>query len=335
MRTHRRQGGWATGLVAVALLVGRLALAPAVAPGAEEVVRLGDLLALSNAGIYIAIEKGFFKEEGVQNDIATFASAAKMLPALAAGELDVSVGGASAGLLNAIAQGAPYRVVADKGQARAGTGFTMLTVRKDLVESGQVKSVKDLKGRKVAFFAKGIIHDYVMGKMAEEEGLGIRDFEITYLAAPNQLTALEAKAIDAAVTTEPWGARFEERKAAVRFRMPDQVKGLTPVQIGVVIYAGKFATTRREVAQRWMTAYRKGVGFFNTKGPQDPEVLAILEKYTKVPAATIKAVFPPYLAPDGRPSVESLADQIKWFVANGYMPQAIPVDKALDLQYLR
>jgi hypothetical protein len=76
-----------------------------------------------------------------------------------------------------------------------------------------------------------------------------------------------------------------------------------------------------------MNAYRKGVSFFNTKGPQDPEVLAILEKYTKVPAAIIKAVFPPYLAPDGKPSLESLADQIKWFVANGYMPQPITTEK--------
>jgi len=335
MDANGRKRGMRRLPVGGAAFVGLLALAPMAAGAAEEVVRLGDLLALSNAGIYLAIDKGFFKEQGIQNEISTFASAGKMLPALAAGELDVSVGGASAGLLNAIAQGAPYRVVGDKGQARAGTGFTMLTVRKDLVDSGQVKSVKDLKGRRVAFFAKGIIHDYVLGKMAEEEGLTIKDFEITYLGAPSQLTALETKAIDAAVTTEPWGARFEERRVAVRFRMPDQVKGLAPVQIGVIIYAGKFATERRDAAQRWMNAYRKGVSFFNTKGPQDPEVLAILEKYTKVPAAIIKAVFPPYLAPDGKPSLESLADQIKWFVANGYMPQPITTEKVLDLQYLK
>jgi NitT/TauT family transport system substrate-binding protein len=330
-----RNGKGPGGSLGLALLLALAALRPAAARAQEEVVRLGDLLALSNAGVYIAIEKGFFKAQDIRNDIATFASAGKMLPALTAGELDVSVGAPGAGLFNAIAQGAPYRVVADKGQARIGTGYTMLTVRKDLVDSGQVKSVRDLKGKRVSVFAKGITHDYLMGKMAEEVGLSIKDFDLIALAAPNQLTAFETKAIDAAITTEPWGARFEERKAAVRFRTPDQVKGLGPVQVGIVIYAGKFAAERHAVAQRWMNAYRRGVEYYNTKGTHDPEVLAILEKYTKVPAATIKAAIPLSLAPDGRPSVENLADQIRWFVANGYMPEAVGVDKVVDLQYLK
>ena len=334
MRTGR--GGTGLGqALGLAVLLWQVVLAPVAARAQEDAVKLGDLLALSNAGIYLAIDEGFFKEQGIRNDSTTFASAGKMLPALTAGELDVSVGAPSAGLFNAIAQGAPYRIVADKGQARTGAGYTMLTVRKDLVDSGQVKSVRDLKAKKVSFFAKGITHDYIMGKMAEEVGLSIKDFDITYLAAPNQLTAFETKAIDAAITTEPWGARFEERKVAVRFRMPDQVKGLGPVQVGIVIYAGRFAAERHAVAQRWMNAYRKGVQYYNAKGGQDPEVLAILEKYTKAPAQTIKAVIPPYLAPDGKPSVENLADQIKWFVANGYMPEAVGVDKVVDLQYVK
>src|SRR3972149_3788702 len=77
---------------------------------AQETVKLGDLAAISNAAIYIAVEKGFFKEQGVVTDITNFASAAKQVPALVAGELEVSVGSASAGLFNAVAQQAPFRI---------------------------------------------------------------------------------------------------------------------------------------------------------------------------------------------------------------------------------
>ncbi len=318
--------------VAIVLCLGVL---PGTAPAQEDVVKLGDLLAISNAGVYIAIEKGYFKEQGIRNDINTFASAAKALPALTAGELDVSVGTPSAGLFNAIAQGAGFRIVADKGQARAGTGYFMLVVRKDLVTSGQVKSVRDLKGRKVSLFAKGTNFDYLLGKMAEEVGMTIKDFDLTYLAAPNQLTAFETKAIDAAITVEPWAARFAEKGLAVRFRTPDQVKGLGPVQTAVIIYSDRFIKERRPVAQRWMNAYLEGARFFNTHGPHDPEVLAILEKYTKVPAHTIKAAIPHYQARDGRPILESLTDMINWFAANGYMEQRIGVDKVVDLSFLR
>src|SRR5690349_13545616 len=164
---------------------------------AEDTVKLGDLSAISNAAVYIAIEKGFFKEQGVFTDVANFISAAKQVPALVAGELEVSVGSASAGLFNSVAQQAPFRIVADKGQAREGFGFSLLTVRKDLVDSGQVKTFRDLKGKKIAILAKGNVQHYLLGKMAEEAGLTINDVELTFLDAPNQVTAYETKAIDA------------------------------------------------------------------------------------------------------------------------------------------
>jgi len=319
-------------LLCLALVAGSL---PATAGAQEEVVRLGDLPVLSNAGLYIAMEKGFFREQGIRNEVSSFASAAKMVPALTAGELDVSVGAASAGLFNAIAQGAPFRIVADKGQARAGTGFVLLVVRKDLVDSGQVKSVKDLKGKKVAIFAKGIIQDYLLGKMAEEVGLTIKDFEITYLAGPSQVTAFETKAIDAALTAEPWPARLEERGLVARFRTPDQVKGLGPVQVAAIIYSGKFIQERRPVAQRWMNAYIKGCEFYVARGARDPEVVAIMEKYTKVPAQVIRAATPYYQDAKGQMNLESLADQIQWFVASGFMKEKIGIDRVVDLSFLK
>jgi NitT/TauT family transport system substrate-binding protein len=316
------------------LSVAMLILLPSRARSQVETVKLGDLAAISNAAVYIAIEKGFFKEQGVVTEISNFASAAKQVPALVAGELEVSVGSATAGLFNAVAQQAPFRIVADKGQAREGYGFSLLAVRKDLVDSGQVKSFKDLKGKKIAILAKGNIQHYLVGKMAEEVGLTINDVELSFLDAPNQVTAFETKAIDAAYAVEPWVARFTERGVAVRFRTPDQVKGLGPVQVGVIIYSGKFITERRPVAQRWMNAYLKAADLFHKNGTKDPEIAAILEKYTKVPAKVVQTAIPPYQDPNGRPLRENLADQAQWFSSNG-MQQKISIDNALDLSFLK
>jgi len=315
-------------------LIIALALSPSAARAQSETVKLGDLAAISNAAVYIAVEKGFFKEQGVVTDITNFASAAKQVPALVAGELEVSVGSATAGLFNAVAQQAPFRIVADKGQARQGYGFSLLTVSKDLVDSGQVKSFRDLKGKKIAILAKGNIQHYLVGKMAEEVGLTINDVELTFLNAASQVTAFETKAIDAAYAVEPWAARFAERGVAVPFRTPDQVKGLGPVQVGVIIYSGKFINERRPVAQRWMNAYLKAAEVFHKNGTKDPEIAAILEKYTKVPAKVIQTAISPYQDPSGKLLVENLADQAEWFTKNG-MQQKISIDNALDLSFLK
>lgn len=330
IRMSTRRGGWRCFLLMTAMV-----MLPPVASAQEEVVRLGDLLAISNVGIYAAIEKGYFKEQGIRNEIATFASAARMPPALVAGELEISVGTAGAGLFNSIAEGAPFRIVADKGQARAGSGYVLLSVRKDLVDSGQVKSVKDLKGRRVALYAKGAIHAYLLGKMAEEVGLKITDFDLIYMGAPDQMAAFETKAADATITAEPWAARLEEQGLAVKFRLPEQVKGLGPVQIANIIYSGKFIKERRAVAQRWMNAYIRGARFYAERGAKEDEVAAIVEKYTKVPAKVVKAAIPHYQDPQGRPNLESLADQIAWLTANGYMKAPIPVEKTIDLSFLK
>jgi NitT/TauT family transport system substrate-binding protein len=327
MANRKMMGIWVLSLAILGLLPSRVV-------GQVETVKLGDLAAISNAAIYIAVEKGFFKEQGVNTEISNFDSAAKMVPALVAGELEVSVGSASAGLFNAVAQQAPFRIVADKGQTREGYGFSLLAVRKDLVDSGQVKTFKDLKGKKIALLAKGNIQHYLVGKMAEEVGLTINDVELSFLGAPNQVTAFETKAIDAAYAVEPWVARFTERGVAVRFRTPDQVKGLGPVQVGVIIYSGKFINERRPVAQRWMNAYLKAAELFHKNGTKDPEIAAILEKYTKVPAKVIQTAIPPYQDPNGRVLRDNLAEQAQWFASNG-MQQKVSIDNALDLSFLK
>ena len=92
---------------------------------------------------------------------------------------------------------------------------------------------------------------------------------------------------------------------------------------------------RRAVAQRWMDAYLRGCQEYVERGPNDPEILSILQKFTRVPAKAIKAAIPYYQDPKGKLALESLADQIAWFVANGFMSEQIGVERAADLSSLR
>src|SRR5712692_8378920 len=229
-------------------------LAPWPAP-ADETVRIGDLPAISNAGIYVAIEQGFFKEKGIVVESERFASGAKMIAPLATGQLDVAIGTPSAALYNSIASGMDFRIVADKGQQRLGYSFVPLVVRKDLWESGRVRSVKDLKGLKVASGAKGINLDYFLAKTLEHAGLAFDSIDMTYLAYPDVLRALAAKAVDAAIAPEPWGVRAEEQKVGVRAFLTEQVPAIATFQVAVVMYSGRFIKERPKVARDFLQAY--------------------------------------------------------------------------------
>jgi len=302
---------------------------------AEEVVKMGDLPALSSAGLYIAMEKGYFAEREMKVETERFASAAKMMPALATGQIDVATGAPSAGLYNAMASGMDFKVVADKGQIRPGHGGRLLIVRKDLVDSGQVKSVKDLRGRTVAIGARAIALDYFLAKAMEEAGLTYESLSITYLAYPDAVKALASKAIDAMWGPEPWGARAEAQGVGVRFLLPDHVKAITPFQVGVIMYSGKFMRERPRAARDFLAAYVKGAREYNQKGAKDPELMAILSKHTKVPVETIKASIPFWIAPDGKPRTRDLLVLQDFFFEKGWIKTKLPAEKIVDLSFLQ
>ena len=154
------------GLVLVLTMVSTADMAPA-AQGAEPVVvRVGVLGVISDAGVYVAMERGYFQDEGIRVEVQRFTAGAKMVPALVTGELEVAGGTAAAGLFNAVASGMDFKVVADKGQNRPGHEYTTLVVRKDLVESGAVRSLADLKGRRVAHLpGQGVVTQYILGRV--------------------------------------------------------------------------------------------------------------------------------------------------------------------------
>ena len=90
------------------------------------VVNVGAASTTSDAPIYIADKKGYFREEGLEAKVTNFRSAADMVAPLGIGQLDAGAGSASAGLYNAMLQGIRIKVVADKASSAPGYGATKI-----------------------------------------------------------------------------------------------------------------------------------------------------------------------------------------------------------------
>lgn len=312
-----------------ALLFGR---AMPTAQAAE--VRTGYLPATSFAPIFIALEKGFYKEAGVEVTLQRFASGSKMIAPLSSGALDVAAGGWGAGLINAIAAGTDMRVVADKGQVRPGHGFVMFQVRKDLFDSGQVKGVKDLKGMKLATYGAGLAGQYFLAKLFEAGGAAYEDDRWVQLAPPQAFQALQNKAVAGSFAVEPWGTRATEAGLAVNLTRADQLPETKVFQIALIMYGGKFIRERHGDAKNTMKGYVKGIRFLNERGPANDEVVAILGKFTKVPADILKKSIPFYLANDGKPHLESMQALQEWLFKGQLITKMVPLSQLVDLQFL-
>src|SRR3954468_15027867 len=150
-KMHRRMArGFrpAVSLLAVlaALLVSLADAAPgdlALAQGLAR-VRMGVLGVLPEAGIFVAMEQGYYREQGIELDTTQFDSAARMVPSLGTGQLDAGDGSHSAGLFNAVARDIRIKLVADSGSSPPGQPIVALMFRRGLVDSDQLRGPADL-----------------------------------------------------------------------------------------------------------------------------------------------------------------------------------------------
>src|SRR5229473_2877463 len=198
----------------------------------------------SDAPFFIADKKGYFADEGLKVKIIRFDSAAKMIPSLGTGELDVGSGATSAGLYNAAKRGVSIKIVADKARSAKGYGFQSFLVRKDLMDSGKVKGLKDFKGLKVALSAIGNSESALLDVALKKGGLSFADIEPIYLGFPEHTPAYLNRAIDASLTVEPTTSQILKMGTAVKLIGADDI--YRDFQTAVTFYGASFIKNKPE-----------------------------------------------------------------------------------------
>src|SRR3954453_16249231 len=200
--------------------------APAIAPNAgaagprAEGGKAASPPSMGQAPIFVAQERGYFAEEGIsfEDPGLDTASSANFFPALATNQLDVAGGGITSALFNAINQGVIVRVALGMTTAPPGDKSSGLLVRKELVDSGRVHDLGDLRGLRAAFTSKGHSTEMFLDKALSQGGLTLDDLQTTPLAYQDMAIALSNNNLDVAVIIEPYAALAVQNGSAVRLR---------------------------------------------------------------------------------------------------------------------
>ncbi len=303
---------------------------------AAATVKVGVVRTLTEAGIYIAMERGYFAEQGITLDLENFDSAAKAVPALSTNQVDISSGVLSAGLFNAIERGVDMKITGPVSRQEADLSSNVILVRKDLVDSGAVRTYADLKGRTLAAPTRGSTIEYSIDVAMRHDGLTADDLEWIDLGFPDQLPAFANHAIDAGYNTEPTATIAANQGVAVKWRrVGDWAPGM---QFTVLMYAPQFGQERNDVARRWMVAYLKGLHDYMDavkKGIGKEAMFEILARNTTLKDMSLYSqVGWANLDPNGRMNLESLDDQVRWYFDKGLIRTLPDMKSIVDLQYV-
>lgn len=290
---------------------------------------MGVLPIFISAPMFIAQDKGYFTQAGVEVEMATLWVASELIAAMAAGELDGSAGGFGPAQMNAVNQGIlDVRLIAPLHSEKPPVA-TPLVVRKVLWDDGSVRSVADLKGRKVAINSKGSAVEYWFYAALATGGLTPDDVDMVVLPFADAIIAMENGAIDGALIGEPDVTRAELDGTIVRLA-EDFVDD---IQVTAVYFKTAFLNENRAAMERFLAAYLRGARDLEGAGYRAPENVAILAKYTRTPADLIAVARTPYHDPDGRVHVEDFQQLQDFFVQQGVVRTPIDINAVVDPSY--
>ncbi|MFO1130707.1 MAG: ABC transporter substrate-binding protein [Hyphomicrobiales bacterium] len=178
-------------------------------------MRLGMTTWVGYGPMFLARDKGFFKENGLDVDLRIIEDASIYMAAVASGELD----GNASTLDEIMKYRSPefcFKAVTALDDSHGGDGV--------LVHEG-VNSLKDLKGQQVGM-NEGSVSQFWFNILLTREGMTEKDVQITNMTADDAAAAFIAGQIPAAVTWEPHLSLVREKKQGKVLIDSSQTPGL-------------------------------------------------------------------------------------------------------------
>jgi len=244
--------------------------------GAEKVT-IGHLAVVPSLPTYVAMEKGFFADEGLDVELVPFQSGTAIIDALVSGRIDANCMSAITGHWFA-AQNVPdkfkiFLVYA----ADSNVDNTMAVVVK---KDSPLKDLKDLTGKKVGTFPGGT--SVALARAIIRTQMDPESVIFTEIPPPNLIAALAAGQIDAYFSPEPFGM-IAVYHGIGRYLMksPCTLLGLKKGIVGGGFsFSAKFLQERPEVAHKVKAAIEKAADYIKTN---EQESRGYLSKYTPLP----------------------------------------------------
>lgn len=270
-RRRLLQGGLAAAVLG-------MAGAPGVRAQAAPRIRIGYWPVAAGLPFFAAIEKGYFKEAGLDVEPLKFAGAQQVMEAMLAGRSDGSSNGTgSANLaIGEIAQPGLFKIFCTN-PSNATHVLEEFIVAKD----SPFKTMADLKGKRVAS-GPGIQNVTLAKTMLERSGAG--SMSVTELPIGQHVAAIAAGQVDAVYTLEPTGTvgrlngttRVLEAGVVAHYVLGDPQ---APWHGGSASLTSEFLKKHPELAKKYIAAYARGIDLVR-KNPA--EARQFLKGYTAI-----------------------------------------------------
>jgi len=303
--------------------------------------KVGVLRLSSSAPVFIAQDKGYFRDAGLDVELKFFDAAQPIAVAVTSGDVDFGVTAFTAGLYNLAGKGT-LKVIGGMSREKAGYPLIGYFASNNAYAAG-LKTPKDLAGKRVAVTQVGSSFHYSLGLLADKYGFKLSEVKVLPLQSlSNAAAALKGETVDAALLPVSTARKLIDDGGA---KLLGWVGDETPWQLGAVFASPKTLADRalvakflsvlaradREYHDVILAAMKDGIAPINeTTKP----LLETIAKYTNLPVEQVVGNCA-YIDPEGKLDVGNVANQIGWLQEQGFVDKGFSADAIIAKEYVK
>ena len=304
-------------------------------------ITVGALRFTSHAASFIALERGYFQEMGLDVELKFFQAATPMAVAIASGDVDFGVTAISGGLISLADKGA-IKVIGGVLSEEQGIDGQKILVSDAAFKAG-VTSPDKLDGKTFGMTTAGSSFHYMGSQIAAKEGVGLKFKPLQKVGAI--IGALKTGQIDA-WSIVPHIAKPLAGSGAVHI-IGDVSDYLPNYQVTTAFTSAKNAAEEPEMTRNFIAAYSKGIADYNaamvdgTLGDAGrEEMVDLIHQYVYADKPREKAAKSIIngsmrLNPGVAMNVGSIEKQLNWFKSEKLVSGTIGLDQLVDTSYVK
>jgi NitT/TauT family transport system substrate-binding protein len=323
-------------------LASLLALATSGLARADEPqkAKVGVLRLSSSAPVFIAQDKGYFRDAGLDIELKFFDAAQPIAVATTSGDIDFGITAFTAGLYNLAGKGT-LKVIGGMSRERAGYPLIGYFASNSAYAAG-LRTPRDLAGKRIAVTQVGSSFHYSLGLLADKYGFKLGDVKVLPLQSlSNAAAALKGETVDAALLPVSTARTLMDAGGA---KLLGWVGDETPWQLGAVFASPKTLGNKPLVTRLLGALVRADREYHDVilasvadgKAPINETtkpLLEIIAKYTNLPVEQVVGNCA-YIDPDGKPDLGNVGNQIEWLQQQGFVDKGFNADAIIAKEYV-
>jgi len=290
----------------------------------------------SQVPLYVAADRGYFKDEGLEVELVHQTDVSTAVQMVATNQVAFQASNPDPVVFNALDRGIDIKLLASSTVNTQNDRPAVFMVRQDLIDSGKYKTPADLKGLNIG--SVGVFSLFYIDKVVAQGNLTLDDVKTTQLSPPDELTAFKNKGIDAAWVTEPIATSVQAQGLA---KTITTTGALQPGAVAAeLIMSPQFGQSQNEAAKRFVVAFVRGARDYyhainKGDGDKGPVIQAMINHTAVKDPSLYSKIGLPSINPNANVDPTASWGQVQdFYLRRNIQQHKIDLSKYLDPSYI-